>query len=367
VMPATTIRRVRILIVSPSLGLGGAERLAVTYAESLQQRGSDVTLAYGHWPGGWFETRVTPAVEVRKLTDLPLSRRSFPTWRRSLRTLGLELNPDVVFAHSVTAVAVAAAALPRVPRVVLLHGIADESERLAAYVLRASRARALAVSDQTADGIRRYRGAPDIEVVRSGVDLAALEHAAGGELELQPAAPRFLFVGRFWREKATDVLIDAFAQVVQALPEAALVCAGNGPELEARKLQVATLGIDDRVHFVGPVPNVADYIRASDLFVLASRREGLPLVLLESLALGLPAVATRVDGVPLVVRDGDTGWLVPAGDASALAERMIEAASDPRELRRRGEAGARLIRENFSAEQAVERIDAVLRDAAARR
>jgi glycosyltransferase involved in cell wall biosynthesis len=358
---------VRILTVSPSLGLGGAERLAVTYAERLQERGNDVTIAYGHRPGGWFETRVAPSVEVRKLTDLVLSGRTFPTWRRTLRSLGLELNPDVVFAHSVTAVAVAAMALPRVPRVVMLHGIPDESERLAAYVLRASRARALAVSDQTADGIKRYRGAPDIEVVRSGVDLAALEGAAGRQLELEPAAPRFLFVGRFWHQKATDVLIDAFARVVEVLPEAGLVCAGEGPELEARKLQAASLGVDDRVHFVGPVPNVADYIRASDLFVLASRWEGLPLVLLESLALGLPAVATRVDGVPLVVRDGETGWLVAPGDASALAERMIDAVSDPGELTRRGEAGARLIREEFSAEEAIERVDAVLREAAAGR
>ena len=130
-------------------------------------------------------------------------------------------------------------------------------------------------------------------------------------------------------------------------------------------LQAATLGVKDRVDFVGPVSNVAQYIRASDLFVLSSRWEGFPLVLLEALALGVPAVATRVEGVPLVVRDGETGWLVAPGNVAELAERMTEAASDPSELRRRGRAGAQLIREEFSSQRALDQIDAFLRETVA--
>jgi len=356
---------VRVLIVTPQLALGGAEQLAVMYAEGLQRRGHEVFLAYGGSEAAWFASRVHPAVQIRQLADLPVSLRSFATWRRELRSLGREVRPHVVFAQSITAAAVAAAALPRLPRIVMLHGIPDEKERLAAYVLRASRARAIAVSDQTASGITRYRGAPDIAVVHSGVDIAALERDAEEGLALPPGSPRFLYVGRFSPEKATDVLVEAFARVVQTLPDARLTCAGEGPELGARMLQAATLGVKDRVDFVGPVPNVAQYIRASDLFVLASRWEGLPLVLLEALGLGVPAVATRVEGVPLVVREGDTGWLVAPGDVAELAERMVEAASDPSELRRRGRAGARLIREEFSSQRTLDQIDGFLRETVA--
>src|SRR5687768_15795213 len=102
--------RVRVLILSPQLWLGGAERLAVMYAEGLRRRDHEVILAYGSGRGHWFESRIESAVDVRHLTHRDLSPRSFGTWRRALRSLGREVQPDVIFAQSVTAAAVAAAA-----------------------------------------------------------------------------------------------------------------------------------------------------------------------------------------------------------------------------------------------------------------
>ena len=356
----------RVLLLSPTLGLGGAERLAVLYAEGLKQRGHEVLMAFGR-RSRWDAHAFSPTVETRLLTEVQLTPKTMLPWVRALRLLIQDFKPDVLFTQSITVAAVAGIAAPRIPHVVMLHGIPDDQERLAAFVLRSSRAHAVAVSDQTANGITRHRGAPPVETLRSGIDIAALERNAEVPIDppLPEGSPRFIYIGRFVHQKATEILIAAFAQVVAQHPGAQLVCAGIGPELDERKQQAADLGIAERIVFLGAVGNVAPYIRASDAFVLSSRWEGLPVVLLETLALGTPAIATAVDGSPLVVRDGETGWLAPPEDVDAFAARMLEAAADPAECKRRGENGRALIARDYDAERVLDRIDAMLRESVA--
>jgi glycosyltransferase involved in cell wall biosynthesis/peptidoglycan/xylan/chitin deacetylase (PgdA/CDA1 family) len=357
---------VRVLLLSPTLGLGGAERLAVLYAEGLKQRGHEVLMAFGR-RSRWDAHAFSPTVETRLLTEVQLTPKTMLPWVRALRTLVRDFKPDVLFTQSITVAAVAGIAAPRIPHVVMLHGIPDDQERLAAVVLRTSRAHAVAVSDQTAHGITRHRGAPPVETLRSGIDITALERNAEVPIDppLPDGSPRYIYIGRFVHQKATEILVAAFAQVVAQYPQAQLVCAGIGPELDERKQQAADLGVAERIVFLGAVGNVAPYIRASDAFVLSSRWEGLPVVLLETLALGTPAIATAVDGSPLVVRDGDTGWLAPPEDVDAFAAQMLEAAADPAERKRRGANGRALIAREYDAERVLDRIDAMLREAVA--
>ena len=354
----------RVLLLSPTLGLGGAERLAVLYAEGLKQRGHEVLMAFGR-RSRWDAHAFSPTVETRLLTEVQLTPKTMLPWVRALRTLVRDFKPDVLFTQSITVAAVAGLAAPRIPHVVMLHGIPDDQERLAAVVLRSTRAHAVAVSDQTAHGITRHRGAPPVETLRSGIDITALERNAEVPIDppLPDGSPRYIYIGRFVPQKATEILVAAFAQVVAQHPQAQLVCAGIGPELDERKQQAADLGVAERIVFLGAVGNVAPYIRASDAFVLSSRWEGLPVVLLETLALGTPAIATAVDGSPLVVRDGDTGWLAPPEDVDAFAARMLEAAADPAERARRGANGRALIARDYDAERVLDRIDAMLREA----
>ncbi len=131
---------------------------------------------------------------------------------------------------------------------------------------------------------------------------------------------------------------------------------GTGP-LQAELVQLsARLGLGRRVRFLGFEPNVRRWMQAADGFVLSSRYEGLPMVLLEAGACGLPAVATDVPGTREAIVNGETGWLAPAGDANALAQAMAKLMHAPAEERRAmGERACRMVRERFSMETVLDR------------
>jgi glycosyltransferase involved in cell wall biosynthesis len=135
-----------------------------------------------------------------------------------------------------------------------------------------------------------------------------------------------------------------------------LLVLGAGP-LEGRLTELAEwLGLKHRVHFAGFEPNVARWMRAADGFVLSSRCEGLPMVLLEAGACGVPVVATDVPGTREVVVDGDTGWLALAGDAQGLAAMMMKLMRmSPDGRHAMGERAQRHITKHFSLEAALDR------------
>ena len=132
-------------------------------------------------------------------------------------------------------------------------------------------------------------------------------------------------VGTFKRQKGHIHLITAASAVLPELPNLHLVLAGDGPLLEDVRAQVVAAGLSDRVHFLGTRRDVPALLAASDSFVLPSLWEGLPLALVEAMAGDLPVIATKVSGTEQVMVDGRTGWVVPPGDASALADAMREA------------------------------------------
>jgi glycosyltransferase involved in cell wall biosynthesis len=287
------------------------------------------------------------------------------------------VRPEVLYAHSVTAAIVGRAAAPRLPMLVTVHGIPSESEARAARILRLVRATVSAVSEQTAAGLRQH-GLPDVEVLPPGVDLASLRAATGRPvrgsstvehdrmLRIGPpdapveGRPRFVCVARQEPEKGVDVLVAAFGEVVAAYPEAVLALVGGGSQMAGNKAAATTAGIRGRVEFMGVLANPAPAIAAADAVVLPSRREGLPVVVLEAFALGRPVIATRVGGTPGVVRDGDTGWLVPPEDPAALARALLAAAGDPAARAERGARGQALVAERYSMAALVDRVAELL-------
>ena len=148
------------------------------------------------------------------------------------------------------------------------------------------------------------------------------------ELGLGPDDALVLTVGRFTPQKAYDVWLDAVGPVLDAAPHARLVWVGDGPLWTEIRDEVERRGLGDRVRLVGRRGDVPRLMAAADLFVLPSRFEGLPLVVLEALAAGLPVVATRVVGSEEAVRDGETGRLVPPEDAASLADAVAGALAD---------------------------------------
>jgi glycosyltransferase involved in cell wall biosynthesis len=136
-------------------------------------------------------------------------------------------------------------------------------------------------------------------------------------------------VGRLEVEKGLDVLLQAFPSVLERIPQAHLVLIGYGKLADDLLSMAGELGISDRVHLLGVRSDVEEVLPAFDLFVSASRWEGLSTVIVESMVSGTPVVATAVGGTGELIRTEETGWLVPSEDPWALAEHIILAAQDP--------------------------------------
>jgi glycosyltransferase involved in cell wall biosynthesis len=186
------------------------------------------------------------------------------------------------------------------------------------------------------------------------------------ELGTDDSALIITVVGRLTPQKGVDVLMDALPGVLAAEPRAVVWIVGSGaagPELEAR---AAAAGIRPRVRFLGYRQDVASVLAATDLVVIPSRSEGLPLVLLEALSLARPVVASRVGGVPDLLGP-EMGWLVPPDDAPALASAVREALTDPERRRAVGEAAYRRVTAACAPERAARRLASVYRTVLAER
>jgi phosphatidyl-myo-inositol dimannoside synthase len=279
---------------------------------------------------------------------------------RALHGLLRRQRFDLVHAHWIVPNGpLAALAAGRTPYAIGLHGsdvfLAERPlvRRLARWAL--SRARLLTgCSPELVERICALGFPPArARVIPYGVDVAtfAPDPGRGGawreRLGIPAGAPLLLGVGRMATKKGFQVLVAALPPLLAAHPGLHVVLAGGGDRLQEFRAAVAPWR--GRVHLPGPVPHDAlpDLYRAADLFVLPAVHDpggnvdGLPNVILEAMACGLPVVASRVSGIPLAVLDGTTGRLVPEGDAAALARAVGDLLADPGEARRMGEEGRR--------------------------
>jgi glycosyltransferase involved in cell wall biosynthesis len=172
------------------------------------------------------------------------------------------------------------------------------------------------------------------------------------------------FAGRITAQKGLDVGLDALART----PGASLVVAGDGPERDALERRAGELGLAGRVRFLGAQPRerVLELFAAADAALLSSAWENFPHTLVEALRVGTPVVATAVGGVGEVVRDGENGLLVPAGDPAALAA-AIERLAEDEELRARLRSAATASVADYDPERAFARLEEILVAAARRR
>jgi glycosyltransferase involved in cell wall biosynthesis len=192
----------------------------------------------------------------------------------------------------------------------------------------------------------RFAPSPGTGVVRN---LAAVPHDAlvvGHVAGLKPVKGQLL-------------LIDAFASVHAALPQAHLVIVGEGALRPLLETRIRALNVSDVVHLIGEVSDTAPVYRDFDLFVLSSKAEGTSMSILESMASGVAVVATAVGGTPDLLADGRCGVLVPSGDRDALAGALIRLLGDQRTRRELGVAGRARVVERYSEEAMIDAYEAL--------
>jgi len=276
---------------------------------------------------------------------------------------------DIVHTHSTEAGIIGrfAAALAGVPNVVhTVHGVpfADDRNGLLNRFVLACERRAARYTDRivtNADVIAEEYlelgiGTPDqYTTVYSGVDLDAFENAEPAE-DLPGERPRVVMVGRLADGKGHEVLLDA----VESLDflDGSVCIVGDGPLYDSLERDVEARGLDDQVFLTGFRDDVPRILAASDVLVLPSYREGTPRVITEAMASGLPVVATDIAGIPEQVVDGENGYLIPTGDAMALAECISKLLAHV-ELREKMGARGLERAERFSIEAMVGELDEV--------
>ena len=174
-------------------------------------------------------------------------------------------------------------------------------------------------------------------------------------------------MGRLDPVKGALLLIEAMALVLKTHPDARLTLAGDGPARRAAELCAAERGLGASVRFTGYLTQgqVAELLSQSDMLVLPSFAEGLPVVYMEALASRIPVVASRVAGVPELVEDGIVGYAVPPGDVATLADRICRLLSDPEAARAMGEAGRKAVEAEFDITRESARLATIFRNGGA--
>jgi len=324
-----------------------------------------------------------PASELLAAQGVPvthLGRSKFdPRILTDLIALGKARKARVLHVHGYAAADFGRLAARRIGAALVLHEhFADPSmpgyQGLADRILAPLTDAAVAVSGSTREFLISERfvprekvrliwnGAPLDEFAPAGPDEAA---ALRREFGIAPDTPLIGAIGRLNAQKGHRYLLDAAATVLAKRPDVKVFVAGDGDLAQALREQARRLGIADRVVMAGHRRDVPRILAAIDIFTIASVYEGTPLTLFEAMAAGKAVVSTEVDGCAEVIKDGETGLLVPPRDPAALAEALLVVVED-REKRERLAQAALHDSRHYDANECVRQIEALYDELLAR-
>jgi glycosyltransferase involved in cell wall biosynthesis len=369
----------RILFLSTSMGMGGADSQLLAAARELRARGHDV-LIVSLTPLGPMGLRARSLGIATESLEMP---RGIPDPRGLVRLIRIvrAWRPDVLHSHMVHANLMARALrlVTPVPALVsTIHNIYEGGPLwMAAYRLTNGLVDHMTIiSEAAADRFVRERIVPRelLRVVSNGVDPEPYRQVPAGARDgLRQALGLgqqfvWLAVGRFEIAKDYPNMLRAFATVRERHPEAVLLLVGRG-SLQAETEELAReLKLGEGVRFLGVREDVPALVSAADGYVMSSAWEGMPMVLLEAAAGGLPIATTRVGGNHEAVLEGESGFLAPPRDHHALASAMLRLMGLPEtERRRMGERGREHVRTHHGLTRVVERWEELYREVLGRK
>lgn len=340
---------------------GGPERQMLGLAQALQPECKSCFISFSEdgLCRSFLRQAESHGFEAHKIEhDTPRLLRA----ERALTSLMQRHPTDVLLCHGYKANVLGRIASWRlgIPAIAVSRGWTFESRKVRAYetVDRAVYRwmdHVVCVSAEQARRVRRCGVRPqNITVIRNAVDTARFDSASphGRDVleKMFPHRPRLIVgaAGRLSPEKGFDVLVEAAATVCRQIPEVGFVLFGDGSLRDSLLRQIDRCNLADRFVLGGFRGDLDTLMPHFDLFAQSSHTEGLPNVILESLAAGVPVVATAVGGTPEVLEEGVGGYLVPAGNASALADRIRSLLLDDALRDRMGKSGSQVVKDSFS-------------------
>ena len=361
----------KVLHVIDSLHLGGAQEVVLNLATCGDRKRFSHEVATMHGRGVYWTRMQELGIPLHSLSP----QKFLPWYAASLPALLLRGKFDILHCHLVASniIAKPLGRLCRVP-VILNHDHTNDdyrasqrvrlaldtlSNRLATHII--------AVSDSCRTFLIDREGVPaeKITLVQNAIDLRRFSSGCGSRagarksLGLPESGPVVAGVGRLNPQKNFSLFIRIAADVLKRHPQTHFVLAGEGPENELLRKLAQECGVGDRLHFCGYVPDTRQIYLAADVLLMPSLFEGLPMTLLEAMAMRVPVVASALDGIAEVVEDGRDGFLVPTGDLPMFCERICQVIEDPSLARDIGESASYKISNRFSSERMCREVELI--------
>lgn len=350
--------------VLPCLSAGGAETMVAELSIALAR----ASLARVHVTS-FFPSRPTLPERLFEAgvsyEDLAKRHGPDPAVLARLQRSMARFRPDVLHSHQYVLPYLTPLLLMH-PRLRCFHTIhtlprneTTRSRRLLQRLLFHARVYPVAINDVIASLARFEYGLAQIPTVPNGIDLEPFLHAFDAtpwrvRNSIPPRATVITCLAHLRPEKNHSLLLQAFARLTPECPGAILLLVGDGPLRQQLQSAVTALRLDESVRFLGFRDDVPDILAASDLGVLSSRYEGMPISVMQMMASALPVVATSVGGLTALIQPGVTGTLVPPADPGALAGALRRLVLDPAERARLGANARNRASAEFSARYMAE-------------
>jgi glycosyltransferase involved in cell wall biosynthesis len=370
IQPALS-KKPHILLLGTQIATGGAQRVLLDQASWLHENGFKVFAGFLYEKENlltlWKDMYPFPILSFgfSRPDDSKFQRLiHFVTgfWGLLVFLIKEKIQSVETFTHHSNILGIVAAFLAGCPvRIATHHGMIENFPEILrivhTFIINSSMANGfVCVSERTRqsamkEGIREER----ITVIANGIKPSPVHPDAAlqirSEMGVKEGMSLVLTAGRLTYQKAHTFLLKAIPRVIQNFPGVVFAIAGDGVLRKDLEQETRDLGITACVRFLGFRGDVLDLMAASDIFVLPSRSEGMPLVVLEAMSVGVPVVATQVEGIAEVIQDGICGYLVQPEDEFDLSEKMISLLKNPAERKRLGLAAQRRVLETYSLEK----------------
>ncbi len=338
-------------------GFYGAEKVVVELAAFLLQHGYKSRIVVLESPGA---DDIVREAEKRGVSVDRL-KGNFCQLIFKFRRYVKDHAVDIIHSHGykTDVLAIIACLSYRLGKIATCHTWYSDSLRLRFYEWFDKRSlfyfdRVVLVSPQLVDDVKQCGiDSRKISLIENGVTLLppsveSPKSALLAELDLGEDVSLVIRIGRLAKSKGNDVLLSAFAQLEGSNQH--LIFIGEGEEKKSLEQQAISLGILNLVSFVGYRTDITELLYASDVFVISSYKEGLPIVLLEAMAAAKAIVSTDVGGISEVIKDQQNGWLVPPGNIEALTLALSEALNDRDKAQLFGQRAGEKYLQNYSGE-----------------
>jgi glycosyltransferase involved in cell wall biosynthesis len=355
----------RVMYLIDSVKFGGAEMLLLAMAQAYRPNHEISVVYFTHGP--LYEDFVKEGIKIHRI-----SKRGWkdPLVLPKLVALMRKEKPDVVHTHLSKSdlFGLMAAAIAGVPvRISSIHNVDPwRKNKFASFFMRQWTRVAqhhIAVSEKVREYVLQNSKYPaeKLTTIDNGIDLDRFNPATvipfdRATFNIPADAPVVTKIARLEESKAHHILLETAALVAKEMPNVRFLIVGDGPLRSELEAQRDGLGLQNTVIFAGIQREIPQIMAMSDIITFSSAWEGLPVALLEAMAMGKPTVCTTVGGIPMVVQNGENGVLVPPGNPRALADGLLSVLKDKAFAAKLGENARKTIVANFSAAAMHQRI-----------